>query len=135
MRAVRLGICAGSLSADDATARLFLAHGDTPADSGQPLRFLLERAADAVARLRDGLRREQEQAEREEAERPYVCPECYCVGPDPHAPGCEEGLRELPFGADDEDDGALDPCDIECIFCGFPTFDCQCDPDDDGDDL
>lgn len=39
---------------------------------------------------------------------PYVCPECYCVGEQPHAPGCHEGVREERdmFGdvSDEEDD-------------------------------
>lgn len=89
--------------------------------------WLWERAADAVARLRDGLQREREQAEAEYADYPYVCPECYCVGPEPHALGCAEALRELPFGPADDDD---DLADDDCEYCGFAVSNCQCDNDD-----
>lgn len=26
-----------------------------------------------------------------------------------------------------EEEETLDPSDDECVFCGFPTFECKCD--------
>lgn len=31
---------------------------------------------------------------------------------------------------EDIDEGACDPSDDECGWCGFPTFDCKCPCDD-----
>ncbi len=52
---------------------------------------------------------------RFEQHGPYVCPDCFCVGDQPHAPGCDESPREM-VRADERD---------RCALCG--QFECDCD--------
>lgn len=55
------------------------------------------------------LRELADEIERDEEFMPYVCPECHCVGDEPHAPGCFEGeedeKRRDDFSRDDEEEG------------------------------
>ncbi len=68
----------------------------------------------------------------------HECPSCHRVARALRDAGALRfnGLREPCCASCDEvlDDGALDPSDDVCDFCGFPRFDCQCEDDDCPDD-
>lgn len=57
-------------------------------------------------------------SEPTEDDAPYVCPDCYCLGAEPHAPHCPEWEREerALFGDRTDDDEEWD--DDEEDFCG-----------------
>jgi len=64
------------------------------------------------------------------------CPVCRKTGLELREAGTLEVEPDLRCTACNEvlDDGACDPSDDECGHCGFPTFDCKCEWDDDGDE-
>lgn len=83
--------------------------------------FALNRAVDRMVTQGADPLAEREDTYRFEQYGPYVCPDCFCVGDEPHAEGCDEASMEM----DREDD--RDRCEI----CG--DMECDCDNDHAGD--
>jgi len=81
--------------------------------------FALNRAVDRMVTQGDDVLAERMDPYRFEQYGPYVCPDCFCVGDEPHADGCDEATMAM----------CREPERDRCDVCG----DTECDCRDDGD--